>query len=127
MKHFFKLVIALLAYNITCAQVPFNLTGKTFEYFNSENNSSEQFLFISNKEAKLMMISEINDKFYNDLCLCKCSIEGNRIKIICNCEDKEIYSEPLKETLIYEKVKNTLTTTIHYDRDKKPRIFNLKK
>jgi len=126
MKHLFISVIALLTYNLTYAQESFNLTGKTFEYINNETNSKEQYAFISNNEAKLIMLSEFNGKSYKDVCLCKCSVEGNNVKVSCNCEDKEIYPKPLKETFIYDKGKNTLTTTIHYDRNKKPRIFNLK-
>lgn len=126
MKYLIITVIALLTYNFTYAQESFKLTGKTFEYINNETNSKEQYAFISNTEAKLIMLSEFNGKSYKDVCLCKCSVEGNKVKVSCNCEDKEIYPEPLKETFIYDKSKNTLTTTIHYDRNKKPRIFNLK-
>lgn len=126
MKYLIITVIALLTYNFTYAQESFILTGKTFEYINNETNSKEQYAFISNTEAKLIMLSEFNGKTYKDVCLCKCSVEGNKVKVSCNCEDKEIYPEPLKETFIYDNSKNTLTTTIHYDRNKKPRIFNLK-
>lgn len=126
MKYLIITVIALLTYNFTYAQVSFKLTGKTFEYINNETNSKEQYAFISNTEAQLIMLSEFNGKSYKDVCLCKCSVEGNKVKVSCNCEDKEIYPEPLKETFIYDKSKNTLTTTIHFDRNKKPRIFKLK-
>ena len=72
------------------------------------------------------MQSEFNGKSYNDICFGQCSVEGNKVKVSCSCEDKEFYPDPLKEIFIYDKGKNTLTTTIHYDQNKKPRIFYLK-
>ena len=125
MKHLIVTAIALLTSNFSFAQDAFNLAGKTFEYFNNETNSKEQYAFISNTEAKLIMLSEFSGQSYKDVCSCKSSVDGNIVKISCNCEDKEIYPEPLKESFIYDKNKNTLTTTIHYDRHKNPRIFKL--
>lgn len=126
MKHLILTAIALLTFNFTFAQDAFNLAGKTFEYFNNETNSKEQYAFISNTEAKLILLSEFNGQSYKDVCSCKSSVDGNIVKISCNCEDKEIYPEPLKEIFIYDKSKNILTTTIYYDRYKNPRIFKLK-
>lgn len=126
MKHLILTAIALLTFNFTFAQDAFNLAGKTFEYFNNETNSKEQYAFISNTEAKLILLSEFNGQSYKDVCSCKSSVDGNIVKISCNCEDKEIYPEPLKETFIYDKSKNILTTTIYYDRYKNPRIFKIK-
>ena len=125
MKHLILTAIALLTFNLSFAQDAFNLAGKTFEYFNNETNSKEQYAFISNAEAKLILLSEFNGQSYKDVCSCKSSVEGNIVKISCNCEDKEIYPEPLKETFIYDKSKNILTTTIHFDRYNNPRIFKL--
>ncbi len=126
MKNLIVTAIALLTYNFSHAQDSFILTGKTFEYINNESNTKEQYAFTSNTEAKLTMLSDFNGQSYKDVCLCKFALEGDKVKISCNCEDKEIYPEPLKETFIYDKSKNTLTTTIHYDRNKNPRIFQLK-
>ena len=39
------------------------------------------------------------------------------------CDDKEIYPDPLKEVFIFNAATNSLTTTIHYDQSRKPRIF----
>ena len=125
MKYLVVTAIALLTSNFSFAQDAFNLAGKTFEYFNNEAKSREQYAFISNTEAKLILLSEFNGQSYKDVCLCKITVDGNSVKTSCTCEDKEIYPEPLKETFLYDKSKNILTTTIHYDRNKNPRIFKL--
>ncbi len=52
------------------------------------------------------MKSEVNGKSFEDVCNCQCTIEGNKVKVNCSCEDKEIYPNPLKETFIYNKDKN---------------------
>jgi len=126
MKNLFILTTVLLSFGIASAQKSFNLTGKTFEYTDYITNGKEQYKFISNTKVKLIMLSEFNGKSFQDICLCQCSIEGNKIKVNCTCEDKEVFPNPLKETFIYDPNKNTLTTTIHYDQNRKPRIFYLK-
>jgi hypothetical protein len=50
----------------------------------------------------------------------------DKIKTSYNCEDIEIYTDPLKEIFICVKIKNNLTTTIHYNQNKKIKIINYK-
>jgi hypothetical protein len=111
-----------MVYTLANAQKPIKIEGKTFENVD-ENNSKEQYTFLSNNKAKLVMKTEVNGKYFEDICSCQYNVEGSKIKIICNCEDKEVYPNPLKETFIYNSNLGTLTTTIHYDRNRKPRIF----
>ena len=114
----------LLILSFASAQNSTSLVGKTFELTDKLTNDRVQYSFLSNKKVNLIMFSEINGKHFQDKCSGLYTIEGNKIKVNCNCEDKEIYPNPLKETFIYDK--NTLLTTIHLDQNKNPQIFYLK-
>jgi hypothetical protein len=69
------------------------------------------------------MQSEFNGKIMQDVCYGSVILESNKIKVSCMCDDKEIYPDPLKEVFIFDAASYTLTTTIHYDQRRKPRIF----
>lgn len=126
MKNLFILATVLLSFNVANAQNSLNLIGKTFEYTDKYTNAKTQYTFLSNNKVKLVMLAESNSKQFKDICFCQSSIEGNRIKTNCICEDKEIFPDPLKETFIYDPKTNTLTTTIYYDQNRKPQIYILK-
>jgi hypothetical protein len=126
MKNLFILATVLLYFNVANAQNSLNLIGKTFEYTDKYTNAKTQYTFLSNNKVKLVMLTESNSKQFKDICFCQSSIEGNRIKANCICEDKEIFPDPLKETFIYDPKTNTLTTTIYYDQNRKPQIYILK-
>ena len=84
--------------------------------YTSNNNpysySAEYYKFLSNTKVELTMESVRKNKSYTDTCSGQYTIEGNEIKVSCICEDKSIYQTPLKETFIYDKKSNTLTSTI---------------
>ena len=121
-----KYCIALLFMvftNLAIGQTGFNLTGKTYEYIDKLTGSKEAYTFLSSTKIKLVMLSEFNGKIMQDVCFGTVVFESNKIKVSCICDDKEIYPDPLKEVFIFNAATNSLTTTIHYDQSRKPRIF----
>lgn len=102
-----------------------NLVGKTFTYFDRITGSSESYTFIDNKKLKWVGKTEFGGKQYQDICYGTYSIEANKIRVIYACDDKEVYPDPHKEVFIFSSLNNTLTTTIHYDQTRKPRLFSL--
>jgi hypothetical protein len=109
--------------NFAIGQNTLNLTGKTFEYIDKLTGSKESYTFLSNAKIKLVMLSEFNGKYMQDVCFGTVVFESNKIKVSCICDDKEIYPDPLKEVFIFDAVSNSLTTTIHFDQSRKPRVF----
>ncbi len=109
--------------NLSIGQNTLNLTGKTFEYIDKLTGSKESYTFLSNAKIKLVMLSEFNGKVMQDVCFGNVVFESNKIKVSCICDDKEIYPDPLKEVFIFDAVSNSLTTTIHFDQSRKPRVF----
>ena len=121
-----KYCIALLFMvftNLAIGQTDFNLIGKTYEYIDKLTGSKEAYTFLSSTKIKLVMLSEFNGKIMQDVCFGTVVFESNKIKVSCICDDKEIYPDPLKEVFIFNAATNSLTTTIHYDQSRKPRIF----
>ena len=121
-----KYCIALLFMyftNLAIGQTGFNLTGKTYAYVDKLTGGKEAYTFLSSTKIKLVMLSEFNGKIMQDVCFGTVVFESNKIKVSCICDDKEIYPDPLKEVFIFNAATNSLTTTIHYDQSRKPRIF----
>mgnify|MGYP000034985008 FL=1 len=109
--------------NLAIGQTNLNLTGKTFEYIDKATGGKEAYTFLSNTKVKLVMLSEFNGKIIQDVCFGSVVFELNKIKVSCICDDKEIYPDPLKEAFVFDAASNSLTTTIHFDQNRKPRIF----
>ncbi len=126
MKHLITSIFLIFLSDISYSQTIPDLVGKTFEYKDPYTNGVEKYVFISNTESKLIMLSSFGGQSYRDVCICKYTLEGNKVKVNCICEDKEVFPNPLREAFIYDFKNKTLTTTIHYDQNKKPRIFYLK-
>ncbi len=122
MKYFIALLFMFFT-NLSIGQNTLNLTGKTFEYIDKLTGSKESYTFLSNAKIKLVMLSEFNGKVMQDVCFGNVVFESNKIKVSCICDDKEIYPDPLKEVFIFDAVSNSLTTTIHFDQSRKPRVF----
>ena len=121
-----KFCIALLFIfftNHVIGQTGFNLTGKTYAYVDKLTGSKEAYTFLSSTKIKLVMLSEFNGKIMQDVCFGSVVFELNKIKVSCICDDKEIYPDPLKEAFVFDAASNSLTTTIHFDQNRKPRIF----
>lgn len=121
-KYYIVLLFMFLT-NLAIGQTGINLTGKTYEYIDKLTGSKEAYTFLSNNKIKLVMLSEFNGKYMQDVCFGKVVFESNKIKVSCICDDKEIYPDPLKETFIFDTATNSLITTIHYDQSRRPRIF----
>lgn len=109
--------------NFAIGQTGSNVTGKTFEYIDKLTGSKEVYTFLSSTKVKLVMLSEFNGKIMQDVCFGTVVFESNKIKVSCICDDKEIYPDPLKEAFVFDAASNSLTTTIHFDQNRKPRIF----
>lgn len=116
-------VLFIFFTNLAIGQTSFNLTGKTFEYIDRLTGGKEAYTFLSSTKIKLVMLSEFNGKVLQDVCFGTVVMESNKIKVSCICDDKEIYPDPLKEVFIFDSAANLLTTTIHYDQSRKPRVF----
>jgi len=121
-KYYIVLLFMFLT-NLAIGQTGINLTGKTYEYIDKLTGSKEAYTFLSNNKIKLVMLSEFNGKYMQDVCFGTVVFESNKIKVSCICDDKEIYPDPLKETFIFDTATNSLITTIHYDQSRRPRIF----
>ncbi len=121
-KYYIVLLFMFLT-NLAIGQTGINLTGKTYEYIDKLTGSKEAYTFLSNNKIKLVMLSEFNGKYMQDVCFGTVVFESNKIKVSCICDDKEIYPDPLKETFIFDTATNSLITTIHYDQSSRPRIF----
>ncbi len=121
-KYYIVLLFIFLT-NLAIGQTGINLTGKTYEYIDKLTGSKEAYTFLSNNKIKLVMLSEFNGKYMQDVCFGTVVFESNKIKVSCICDDKEIYPDPLKETFIFDTATNSLITTIHYDQSSRPRIF----
>lgn len=126
MKYLVVALVLMINSHLTFSQKGSSLISKTFEYVDRSANNVEQYSFLSETKVRLVMKSVVNGDFFEDVCVCQYTIDGNKINVNCICEDKEIYPNPLKETFIYNRGKNTLSTTIHYDKNKQPRVFKLK-
>lgn len=121
-KYYIVLLFIFLT-NLAIGQTGINLTGKTYEYIDKLTGSKEAYTFLSNNKIKLVMLSEFNGKYMQDVCFGTVVFESNKIKVSCICDDKEIYPDPLKETFIFDTATSSLITTIHYDQSSRPRIF----
>jgi hypothetical protein len=121
-KYYIVLLFMFLT-NLAIGQTGINLTGKTYEYIDKLTGSKEAYTFLSNNKIKLVMLSEFNGKYMQDVCFGTVVFESNKIKVSSICDDKEIYPDPLKETFIFDNATNSLITTIHYDQSRRPRIF----
>jgi hypothetical protein len=120
---YFTTSLLIFCVHFVFGQSGINLTGKTFEYIDKQTGGKETYTFVSTTKIKLVMQSEFNGKIMQDVCYGSVILESNKIKVSCMCDDKEIYPDPLKEAFIFDATSNTLTTTIYYDQNRKPRIF----
>lgn len=102
-----------------------SLVGKKFEYIDQANESKEVYHFQDNNRVKLTMSTVFNGKYLEDVCSGTYKIEANKVKVVCNCPDKEVYPDPIRETFNIGNPLTSLSTTIIYDRNRKPRVFKL--
>jgi hypothetical protein len=100
-----------------------NLVGKTFTYFDKLTGSKESFIFSDSKKLKWIGQTEFAGKYYEDICFGNYTIEGNKIKIVYSCDDKEVYPDPQRETFVFSATTNALISTIHYDQKRSPKVF----
>lgn len=122
MKKLLYFTIFLSLFNVN-AQQKVNLTGKTFSYTDPRTLGVEKYSFLSNSKATLLMISSYNGQTFRDVGNCQSSVEGNRVKINCICEDRDTFPDPLKEIFIYDAKTGNLSTTVHFDQNRRPRVF----
>lgn len=117
------LIVICFVFKQSYGQSQLNLTGKTFEYIDKRSQVTSAYTFLSNKSARLKILTELSGKIYEDNCTCKCEIDRNKISVNCECDDKEVYKEELKEVFLIDPQKKTLKTTIHLDINRNPLIY----
>ena len=112
MKNLFIIAFLCFLPSISSAQNNAQLAGLTFEQYD-KTESTTIVRFTSNTQATYIMSGTLmmSGKTFRDECPCKCNISGNKVKITCNCPDKEIYPEPIVESYIYDAKAKTLTST----------------
>jgi len=109
-----KNIIIAIIFIISCnaiAQKSNNLIGKTFQQIENISNSTTEIKFISNTQVVYVITNVINGKTYIDECPGKSTFINNKLTINCNCSDKEIYPDPIKDSFVYDSKSNTLTST----------------
>jgi hypothetical protein len=117
-----KNIIIAIIFIISCnaiAQKSNNLIGKTFQQIENISNSTTEIKFISNTQVVYVITNVINGKTYIDECPGKSTFINNKLTINCNCSDKEIYPDPIKDSFVYDSKSNTLTSTSYRSVDGK--------
>jgi hypothetical protein len=107
-------IIIAIIFIISCnaiAQKSNNLIGKTFQQIENISNSTTEIKLISNTQVVYVITNVINGKTYIDECPGKSTFINNKLTINCNCSDKEIYPDPIKDSFLYDSKSNTLTST----------------
>ena len=111
MKNVLILAAILLSFGAIKAQTQLDFTNKTFLKENKTLNSTEELFFTSKNQVTYIITSVINGNTYIDKCPGKATLSGNKISILCNCTDKEIYPDPIKDSFVYDSKNKTLTST----------------
>lgn len=111
--------------NSILAQSKFSIDDKAFEYIDPYTKGKEIYKFSQKNKVTLTLVSTISGKTYIDKCFGNYVIEKEKIKVITTCEDRELFTEPIKETFLYDSNNKVLKTTIHFDQNKNPRIYKL--
>ena len=117
-KNIIIAIIFIISFN-AIAQKSNNLIGKTFQQIENISNSTTEIKFISNTQVVYVITNVINGKTYIDECPGKSTFINNKLTINCNCSDKEIYLDPIKDSFVYDSKSNTLTSTSYRSVDGK--------
>jgi hypothetical protein len=117
MKKLFLMAAMLLSFGAINAQAELDLTNKTFLQDDEIPNSTTELFFTSKNQVTYIITNEINGKTYIDKCPGKATLSGNKISIICNCADKELYPDPIKDSFIYDSKNKTLISTSYRSRN----------
>ncbi len=125
MKKSLLMATMLLTFGAGNAQIELDLTHKTF-LKEDEVPSTTELFFTSKNQVTYIITSEINGKIYIDKCPGKATLNGNKISIICNCADKEIYPDPIKDNFVYDSKANTLISTSYRSRNGVYFVWRLK-
>jgi hypothetical protein len=110
MKKLLFIAAMLLTFRAVNAQKELDLTNKTFLQ-EDESPATTELFFTSKNQVTYIITNEIYGKTYIDKCPGKATLSGNKISIICNCADKEIYPDPIKESFVYDSKTKTLKST----------------
>ena len=113
MKKIFFFILALFAFNISNAQSDINLSGMRFEEYTKASDASTILEFKSNTRAIYIMsgVSPFSGRSFQDICQCTAIVNGNRVNIKCNCEDKEVYPDPIIDNFVFDKSHKQLVST----------------
>ncbi|NDC40095.1 MAG: hypothetical protein EBZ77_00835 [Chitinophagia bacterium] len=103
MKQATLLCTILLFPMMLLSQKSINLAGLKFQQYD-KGGASTVLQFSSNTQATYIIsgTSPIGGKSYRDECPCKCTVTGTSIEIVCNCADKDIYPDPIKDSFTYD-------------------------
>ena len=125
MKKLLLMATMLLTFGAVNAQTELDLTNKTFLQEDEVPSTTELF-FTSKNQVTYIITSEINGKTYIDKCPGKATLSGNKISIICNCADKEIYPDPIKDSFVYDSKTKTLISSSYRSRNGVYFVWRLK-
>ena len=108
MKSILLAILAVFLGGAIHAQKSIDLSGKAFAHEKNTTISSSVLKFKPNNQVVYVITNDINGKIYVDECPGKSTIQGNKISIVCNCPDKEIYPDPIKDSFTFDAVSNSL-------------------
>jgi len=126
MKRLLLTSVMILVFGFVNAQSDLDLTNKKFQQVDKIPNSTTEILFTSKNQVVYIITNVINGKTYIDKCPGKAALSGNKISINCNCEDKELYPEPITDSFIYDSTSKTLTSKSYRSIDGAYFVWNLK-
>jgi hypothetical protein len=126
MKNFLQMAIMLLTFGFVNAQSELDLTNKTFQQVDKIPNSTTEILFTSKNQIIYIITNVINGNTYIDKCPGKATLSGNKVSINCNCEDKELYPDPITDSFIYDSKSKKLTSKSNRSTDGAYFVWNLK-
>ena len=125
-KIFLSSILIFNGFLFLKSQSTINLSGKSFKLSHNTPGSTAVLTFKSNTQINYIITSNVGGKTYVDDCPGKASINGNSVAIECNCTDKEIYPDPIKDSYTYDSKTQSLTSTKWRSTDGKYFIWNLK-
>jgi hypothetical protein len=126
MKNLLILAIMLIKFGFANAQSEIDLSNKIFQQVDNIPNSTTELFFPSKNQVVYIITNVIKGKTYIDKCPGKATLNGNIVSINCNCEDKEIYPDPISDSFIYDSKSKTLTSKSYKSTDGFYFVWNLK-
>lgn len=126
MKKLLILATILLTFEYANAQYELDLSNKTFQQVDKIPESTTELYFASKTQVIYIITNTIKGKTYIDKCPGKATLQGYKVSIICECDDKEIYPDPILDSFNYDPKSKTLVSTRYRSTDGRFHLWNLK-